>query len=168
MRANRVNDNLKEAAAKIENNQPSVIIKNQKAAVRALEAVKTGLILAGQKLDSDEPLNINADVSKAAKFEEVEVAKDEKKEDKPAETATIDAMSAQQLESVLPEGGDALSMALRLALEKQDDVLARTRYLAEKTPVTEMPRYMRLKIGMLCEREAVALKSSGPSRAGKR
>ncbi len=159
LRANRVNDNLKEAAAKIENNQPSVIIKNQKAAVRALEAVKTGLVLAGQKLDPDEALNPNMEVSEAAKFEEVEVAKEEKKEEKPAETAQADAMTAQQLESVLPEGGDALSMAIRLALEKQDDVLARARYLAEKNPQQEMPRFMRLKLGMLAERQAIAIKA---------
>ncbi|HLX63652.1 MAG TPA: hypothetical protein VKX17_20445 [Planctomycetota bacterium] len=159
LRANRVNDNLKEAAAKIENNQPSVIIKNQRAALRALEAVKTGLVFAGQKLDPDEPLNGNMEISEAAKFEEVEAAKEEKKDEKPSESAQAGAMSVQQLESVLPEGGDALSMALRLAIEKQDDVLARTRYLAEKNPAQEMPRFMHLKFGMLSERQAIAIKA---------
>lgn len=155
LRSNRVNDNLKEAASKIENNQPSVIIKNQKTALRTLEAVKNGLVLAGQKLDPDEPLNANLEVSDAGKFEEVEVAKEEKKDDSTA-AANVDALPEVPLESTLPEGGDKLSVALRAALEKEDDVLARARYLSEKNPAQEMPRFMRLKLGILSERQTIA------------
>jgi len=156
LRDNRVNDDLKQAARMIENNQPFEIVKNQKAALRALHTVRAGLVLAGQKTDPEEAFDLAAGVADedALDPEKVKVAKAEEASAPGPES--VPAVGEADLDRVLPEGTDPLSASIRLALEFQDNVVARTRYLRETRTAQEMPRFVRLKLGMLVERQGAA------------
>ena len=160
LRSNRVNDNLKLAARMIGNNQPFQIIKNQKSAMHALNIVKGGLFLAGQKVDEDEPVTLAMVPGELADFEEAKIAKAEPEKTEPQSTepaAEVQALSPEELLAELPLGDDPLSAAIQLAWEIEDSVLARTKYLSENSSPDEMPRYVRLKLGILKERQDGAL-----------
>ena len=163
LRANRVNDNLKLAAQKIENNQAFQIVKNQKAALHVLNLVKAGLIQAGRKVDPEQPITLAMAPSKV-----IEVRPKPKPEDgkEPEPTAVavaadVQALSPEELLANLPLGSDPVTMAINVAWEAQDAVLARTRYLAANSGPNEMPRYLALKQGILLEKQAVALRAAG-------
>ena len=161
LRDNRVNDHLKQAAQRIENNQPYQIVNNQKAALRALDVVTGGLLLAGAKVEPDPSIDLAADVRPDADFEEV----------KPAAVATTTAPAAGQdlasletmdpakLLEALPEGLDPLSAAVRLSVEMQDNVLARTRFLGENLRADDMPRFVRLTRLALLDRQDQAVEA---------
>lgn len=158
LRENRVNDNLKLAAARIENNQAFQIVKNQKAALHVLNIVKGGLIHAGQKVDPEEPITV---AMAPAKILEVRPKPKPERSEEPEATeaaeTTVPTISPEELLANLPLGSDPLTTAINVAWEAQDAVLARTRYLAENSSPKEMPRYIRLKQGILLEKQAGAL-----------
>lgn len=164
LRGKRVNDYLKRAAEMIENNQPSQILDDQAAAMRALEVVKNGLVLAGQKLDSDPPLLASATPADEATFDPdqikpTDVAANDKPAD-PSQPATSEDPGPVEIEvSVLPEGSDAVSVAIRLTIEQQDNVLARLRYLAANSTDKEMPRFVRLKQARILELQQKSLQA---------
>lgn len=160
LRNNRVNHHLKRAAEMIENNQPSQIIDNQRAAVRALNVVEAGLLLAGQTVDDDEPLTLAMIPSNESQFDP-DLIKPSDVAQKPPEdsepiTSESPVVSSNEL-PVLPEGSDALSATIRLAVELEDNTLGRTRYLEENRTPAEMPRFVQLKLLRLTERQSAAL-----------
>lgn len=159
LRNNRVNDHLKRSADLIENNQPTQIIDNQKAALRALQVVLAGLVLAGQKVDAEEPLTLAMSPSEETQFDPDQVKPElVKKDPEPMETRPVEPMETVPEVPTLPEGTDALSAAIRLALELQDNVLGRARYLDQNRGPDEMPRFVRLKLLRLGERQDAARK----------
>ncbi|MDA0837614.1 MAG: hypothetical protein O2857_07520 [Planctomycetota bacterium] len=165
LRSKRVNDNLKTAARLIGNNQPFQVINNQKAALHALNIVKGGLFLAGQEADKDETITLAMAPSEFEDFEEAKIAKANPNEQKPIEAtespAEVQALTPEQLLDELPIGSDAITAALQLAWETQDSVLSRTRYLSENSSDIEMPRYIRLKLGILLEIQETVFKALG-------
>jgi len=151
LRSHRVNEFLDRAAKAIANNQPYQIIKDQEAALHALNIVKGGLILAGQRLDEDPAITL-AMVPVTTLGQVVEVPKPGEGEDAAEPVQVADAggapperMTWEDMIKALPVGSDRLSMALDLAWSTQDSVLARTRYLNDNSSEKEMPRYIRLK-----------------------
>jgi hypothetical protein len=162
LRDNRVNDNLKVAADKIEKNQSFQIVKNQKAALHVLDIVKGGLIQAGQKVDAEEPITL---AMTPARILEVQPKAQPQGDQQPGPEevagATVAPISPEDLLANLPLGSDPLSTALNVAWESQDAVLARTRYLAENSTSKEMPRYVSLKQGILLEKQDGAVEAVG-------
>jgi len=161
LRTNRVNFHLKRAAELIENNQPAQIIDNQKAALRALQVAQAGLVLAGQKVDPEQPITLAQNPIDESQFDpdqiKVEVAKkDTGNVDEPKSMDPVEPISEIP---TLPEGADPLSAAVRLCIELQDNVLARMRYLQENRGEGEMPRFIKLKQSRLLERQDAALKA---------
>jgi hypothetical protein len=161
LRENRVNDNLKVAARKIENNQAFQIVNNQKAALHVLNIVKGGLIQAGQKVEKEEPIALAMVPSKVIEVQP-KPKPQEGKDPQPAEVveaAEVQAVSPEELLANLPLGSDPVTMAINVTWEAQDAVLARTRYLAENSGPDEMPRYIRLKQGILLGKQAGTLRA---------
>ncbi|MCE9529885.1 MAG: hypothetical protein K8T89_01895 [Planctomycetes bacterium] len=161
LRSNRVNFHLKRSAELIENNQQAQIIDNQKAALRALEVAQAGLMLAGQKVDPEQPLTLAMNPIDESLFDpdqiKPEVAKvDPKTMDEPK---TMEMTETIVEVPTLPEGADPLSAAIRLTIELQDNVLARVRYLDKNREATEMPRFIKLKQSRLAERQTSSLKA---------
>jgi len=162
LRENRVNDNLKLAAREIENNQPFQIVNNQKAALHVLNIVKGGLIQAGHKVDREEAITLAMVPSKVIEVQP-KPKPEEGKEPEPEEAgvaAEVPAISPEELLANLPLGTDPVTMAINVAWEAQDAVLARTRYLAANSAPEEMPRYVALKRGILMEKQDDALKTA--------
>jgi hypothetical protein len=160
LRDNRVNYHLKRASEMIENNQPAQIIDNQKAALRALEVVRAGLVVAGQRVDPDPPLELAMLPADENQFDPDQIKPPElasQQPDSPADSTPTDSGPAFTELPVLPEGADALSAAIRLAIELKDNVLARTRYLHANSSPTEMPRFVELKLLRLAQRQEAAL-----------
>jgi len=161
LRNNRVNFHLKRSAELIENNQPAQIIDNQKSALRALQVAQAGLLLAGQKIDPESPITLAQTPVEEGQFDpdlispEAVAKKEPDKNDEPKMTDPLETMSEIP---VLPEGADPLSAAIRLALELQDNVLARVKYLDQNRGAGEMPRFIKLKQARLLERQTAALK----------
>ncbi|MEX1097485.1 MAG: hypothetical protein WED34_15675 [Planctomycetales bacterium] len=164
LRDRRVNDHLKQAAKLIANNQPSDILKNQEQAVRELKIVQEGLLQAGQKVDQDEELSLAMVPTSAADFDPDLIKPEELAATKPpigTEAGSDEPLTAGEhtLElPTLPEGTDAVSAAVRLSVELQDNVLARAKYLSENNTDGEMPRFIKLKLHQLQERQETALK----------
>jgi len=160
LRENRVNDNLKLAADKIENNQSFQIVKNQKSALHVLDIVKGGLIQAGQKVDPEESITLAMTPVRILEVQpKAQPAEGEEPEPTEVAGATAAPISPEELLANLPLGSDPLSTALNVAWESQDAVLARTRYLDENSSSQEMPRYVRLKQGILLEKQGGALQA---------
>ncbi|MCX7590896.1 MAG: hypothetical protein N2255_04640, partial [Kiritimatiellae bacterium] len=160
--AYRVNDNLKQAAKMIANNQPYQIVGNQKTALQALDIVKGGLIVAGQKVDKDPEITLamtpNRDLGVIET--EIKVAQKEPTEEpreESGEPVREQALTPSELLKALPVGSDALSTAIHMAWDLQDSVRARTKYLNENSGPQEMPRYVRLKQAILLDRQNAAL-----------
>lgn len=149
LRDNRVNDHLKRAAELIENNQPSQILDNQRAAMRSLEVVRQGLLVAGQKVDPDEPFTLAMMPTEESQFDPDAIKPEQVAENQPQPSEMEDPLETPDVVldvPALPEGTDAVSAAIRLAVELQDGVLARTRYLHANRGEAEMPRFVRLKL----------------------
>lgn len=159
LRNNRVNYHLKRAAELIENNQPAQIIDNQKAAIRALQVVQGGMLAAGQKVEKDEPLTLAMSPSEEGQFDPdlIKPAEVVKKPDDPPEVKPSEPVETTPELPTLPEGTDALSAAIRLAIELQDSTLGRVRYLDKNRGESEMPRFLKLKFLRLGERQEAAL-----------
>lgn len=160
LRNNRVNYHLKRSAELIENNQPAQIIDNQKSALRALQVAQAGLMLAGQKVDPEQPITLAQNPSEEGQFDpdlikpETIAKKDPEKVDDPKMTEPMEMVTEIP---TLPEGADALSTSIRLVIELQDNVLARLRYLEQNRSADEMPRFIKLKQARLLERQSSAL-----------
>ncbi|MFT5525249.1 MAG: hypothetical protein ACI9HK_003216, partial [Pirellulaceae bacterium] len=171
LRNQRVNDYLKRAAELIDNNQPAQILKDQTAAIRALRLVEDGLIIAGQKVDPDEPLDLAMTPSDESQFDPDLIKPAELAAANPNETPTdVTPLEPGGAElSALPEGTDPLSSAVRRMIELQDNVLARTRYLSKNNTQAETPRFIKLKLLRLHQRQdlAVAESQKGIDEAGK-
>ena len=164
LRNTRVNDNLKKAAKMIKNNQPYQIITNQKSALYALDIVKGGFIVAGQKVTKDKKIVLamvpNEDLGKLETG--IDIAKAEKDQPKEEGSEELDSTgtgipSPEELLAALPTGTDVLSKAINVAWEIEDNVLARTKYLSENSSADEMPRYIRLKKDIIGEYQNAAL-----------
>ena len=161
LRDRRVNDDLKRAAKMIEQNMPYQIVKNQKRALFALDLVRGGLIMAGQKVDPDPELTL------AMKVIPKDIMDPEKKERPPTppgpgpepepEPEPVTPVKAQDLIRYLRELKEPLSSAIRLTVELQDNVLARTKFLDDNLVPEDMPRFRRLTQGILGERQGLAL-----------
>ncbi len=158
LRQTRVNDNLKLAAGKIENNQAFQIIQNQKAALQILKIVKGGLIQAGQKIDSETEITAAMTPSEIIEVQPKpktdEVAATSPAATEPAETT---AVSPEDLLGNLNLGGDPVTAAINAVWEAHDAVLARSRYLSQNRANSEMPRFVKLKLGILLGKQEVAL-----------
>ncbi|MHC4915701.1 MAG: hypothetical protein ACYTGB_09430 [Planctomycetota bacterium] len=160
LRVNRVNDNLKVAAKKIENNQAFQIVKNQTAALQILNVVKGGLIHAGQKVDPEPKITLAMVPSKIIDVRPKPRTEDGTEEE-PTDVAGVDdveALTPEELLANLPVGSDPVTMAINVAWESQDAVHARTKYLAANSGPQEMPRYVRMKQGILIEKQDGALR----------
>ena len=162
LRNQRVNDYLKRAAELIDNNQPSQILKDQSAAIRALRLVEDGLIIAGQKVDPDETLTLAMTPSDESQFDPDLIQPEQVAKVDPNKTPTeVTPLEPGGAELVaLPEGTDPLSAAVRRMIELQDNVLARTRYLSKNNTAAEMPRFLKLKLLRLHQRQDLALAES--------
>lgn len=162
LRNQRVNDYLKRAAELIDNNQPSQILKDQTAAIRALHLVEDGLIIAGQKVDPDETLTLAMTPSDESQFDPDLIKPEQVAEANPNETPTeVTPLEPGGVElAALPEGTDPLSAAVRRMIELQDNVLARTRYLSKNNTQAEMPRFIKLKLLRLHQRQDLAVAES--------
>ncbi len=162
LRNQRVNDYLKRAAELIDNNQPSQILKDQTAAIRALQLVEDGLVIAGQKVDPDEPLTLAMTPSDESQFDPDLIKPEQVAEatpnEMPGEVTPLDPGRVEL--AALPEGTDPLSAAVRRMIELQDNVLARTRYLSKNSTPAEMPRFVKLKLLRLAQWQDLALAQS--------
>lgn len=163
LRDGLVNDRLKKAARLIANNQPADILNDQQQVVRSLQIVQEGLLQAGQKVDEDEPLTLAMTPLSAAEFDPDLIKPEElaaTQQPMPAEAGTDEPAPAQEFTlelPALPEGTDAISAAVRLSIELQDNVLARAKYLADNSTDAEMPRFIKLKFAQLGERQELAI-----------
>ena len=168
LRSNRVNDNLNRAAKLIRNNQPDQIIKNQKAALHALDIVKGGLIGAGQKVARDKKITLamvpNEKLGELETKGAVADVKDPKESTADGEDSgdalgqgTHVPTAEDLLENLRGTGTDILSKAINTAWEIQDSTHARTKYLAKNSSKKEMPRYIRLKNGIISEYQKSSL-----------
>ncbi len=162
LRENRVNDNLKLAARGIESNQAFQIVNNQKAALHVLSIVKGGLIQAGHKVEPEPEITLAMAPSKIIEMQPKPKVEPEATSEttEVAEGTETSPISPEELLANLPLGSDPVTMAVNVCWEAQDAVLARTRYLAENSTPAEMPRYVRLKQGILLEAQAGALKAA--------
>jgi len=162
LRNQRVNDYLKRAAELIDNNQPSQILKDQTAAIRALRLVEDGLIIAGQKVDPDKPLSLAITPSDESQFDPDLIKPEQVAEATPSKTPIeVTPLEPGGVElAALPEGTDPLSAAVRRMVELQDNVLARTRYLSQNSTQAEMPRFVKLKLLRLHQRQDLAIVES--------
>ncbi|MBM4033171.1 MAG: DUF4175 domain-containing protein [Planctomycetes bacterium] len=162
LRENRVNDNLKLAARGIESNQAFQIVNNQKAALHVLSIVKGGLIQAGAKVEPEPPITLAMTPSKVIEVQPKPKVEPEATPEttEVAEGTEATPISPEELLANLPLGSDPVTMAVNVCWEAQDAVLARTRYLAENSAPAEMPRYVRLKQGILLETQGGALKAA--------
>jgi hypothetical protein len=165
LRDRRVNDNLKRAAAFIANNQPYQIIDSQKAAAAALDVVKGGLVVAGQQVDKDVPITLAMVPTETLGevIEKGDVALQEQPEAGTEEAGSpggTGILTPEQMLAALPMGSDRLSAALRVAMDLEGSTVARTRYLSANNGPSEMPRYVRLKQGILASYQSRARKSS--------
>jgi len=160
LRDNRVNENLRLAAGRIEVNQAFQIVNNQKAALYVLSIVRGGLIQAGQKVDAEPPITLAMTPSEIIDVnpKPVEQASTQPTTAPAVDIASGGAVSPEELLSNLPLGGDPLTAAINAAWEAQDAVLARTRYLSDNSSALEMPRYVKMKRGILLEKQAAALR----------
>jgi hypothetical protein len=158
LRAKGVKNNLKIAARKIENNQAFQIIKNQKAALQVLSLVKGGLIQAGQKVEAQSPIVLAMTPSRVLDVKPAAIAeKPDDGSEQTAETGEVEALTPEELLANLPVGSDPVTVAINVAWEAQDAVRARTEYLNSNSK-GQMPRYVRLKQGLLTEKQDLALR----------
>ncbi|MFO7898192.1 MAG: hypothetical protein R6V58_03925 [Planctomycetota bacterium] len=189
LRDNRVQDRLKDAARKIENNQSDQIVDHQKGAILWMRAVQGALIGAGRKVDDPGPgsleLTMVVDETRSLdpqRFREIwERRKEAEPENGDGEEPSDSGSGYTEFQPIdhdqffknLGEGEEALSQALRFSLERHDDVLARTRFLGgdrnpdtDEAPVTraDLPRFRHLSQGALLERQDVALTSLDVAR----
>lgn len=159
LRNNRVNDYLKQAYTLIQDNQPSQVIKDQKAAITVLRVVESGLVVAGQKVDPEEPLTAAMDVAEEKQFDPELVVKPETPPDAEETAEVVEIKPSEMTDNPfaeLPDPGTAIATAMRAAYELQDNVLGRLRYLAKNAGSEEMPRFIALKLMMLAERQQAA------------
>ncbi len=160
LRETRINDSLKLAAGKIEINQSFQVIPNQKAALKVLSIVRGGLIGAGEKVDLEEQITAAMtpsdiiDVQPKPKAQDVATTAPATTE--PADVATV---SPEELLGNLSVGADPVTAAINAAWEANDAALARTRYLSQNSADAEMPRYVKLKRGILLDKLAGGLKA---------
>jgi len=161
LRENRVNYNLKLAAEKIENNQAFQIVGNQKAALHVLNLVKGGLIHAGQDLDEEQPITLAMAPSKIIEVRPKPPRPDEQPTEptEPIDATEIAGVSPEELLANLPLGSDPLTTAISVAWEAQDQALARTRFLHEHGRPSKNPRYVKMKQGILLEKQQRALEA---------
>jgi hypothetical protein len=164
LRDNRVNDHLKEAAQKIENNQPYQIVKNQEQALWSLNLVSGGLVIAGKKVDPLPELSLDMKVRGRQDFQEVDPKewekkrKEEQERQETPEPKVEELIPEDELERNYRVGADPLSASIHTAYELQDNVLARTGFLGENLSPEDMPRFKKLTQGVLLERQGKALK----------
>ncbi|MCG3181514.1 MAG: hypothetical protein BIFFINMI_03910 [Phycisphaerae bacterium] len=164
LRKERVNDNLKNASLLIANNQPSQIIDNQKEVIATLNKVVTGLLMAGQSVESDSPLDLKVALAKRENVNP-EIDIDPTKPKPPSTTGQQTTTAPDNTGNggeepvappvgpeVLPEPVTTLAGAIRRTAEIEDSVRGRSVYLAANSdPKIEMPRFIRLKLLRLAE-----------------
>jgi len=154
LRRKQVNNGLKRITRLIENNQSSMVTKEQEGIVKLMSMVKDGLIAAGQKLDPDGPLNLNMNVS-VVDLEKVEEDPEVKKNKKKVEVISNDDTSTdgdnigesfEDKMAGIKDGDDPLSLSIQFAIDTEDKVLARIRYMNKlKSQKGIMPRFLKLK-----------------------
>ncbi|HUV11060.1 MAG TPA: hypothetical protein VMX12_08775, partial [Acidimicrobiia bacterium] len=145
----QVGRNLKQIARKIAANQLSDVSGEQLEVVTAMKVVEGGLVKAGRDVETEEPVRV-ADLLKR-EDEDVETARVEAPEETGEEASLrVDEAAVRKLlEEVVPMAEDDLSQGLVRLAEEQDSVRSRTAYLAGTLRNDDMPRYRRLKMGML-------------------
>jgi hypothetical protein len=153
----QVNRSLKIVAQKIGDNQLSDVTKDQLDVVTAMKVVEAGLVKAGKDIQADEAVRV-ADLLKREE-EDVEVARVQVTTEETGDEGTrfSEAEVKKLLDEVVPMGEDALSQALVTLAEEQDNIRSRTAYLDQTLKPEDMPRYKRLKMGMLKYRQNEAL-----------
>jgi len=166
LRSQRVNDSLKRIDQLISDNQCSMVTGDQKKVAEVMSVVKGGLVKAGMDVEPDQPLKGNIELAKAEDFEE---PKEEKKEDKkPTTVATPEVKEEEEpkneddmlgkLKELVP-GEDAVSTAIMYAIDIQDKIRARLKYLSTIKDPKTMPRFRKMKIKRMEELQAGAVES---------
>ena len=153
---------LKQIARKIAANRLSDVTTDQLEVVTAMKVVEGGLVKAGADVETDDIVNA-ADLLKR-EAEDVEVArvKPEARVTGEEGTLQIDEAAVRKLiEAVVPMAEDDLSQALVKLAEDQDTIRSHTRYLAKTLTANDMPRYRRLKMGMLRYRQGMLVEFAG-------
>jgi hypothetical protein len=160
LRERQVNENMKDAWLKIENNQPFMITKTQKDVKVVLAEVRTGLEIAGNFNESDPPILLaqvlgeeDPEVAVAAAGEVPVTTTGEATT--PIDVAALLGGLKKEWNALPP--GEALDLAIQAAIGLQEGVHARTKYLSGNNSAGEMPRFIRLKLAMLEERQAGAV-----------
>jgi hypothetical protein len=149
LRDQRLNNTMKLLAARIADNQLSDTAKDQAAVSAGFKVVEGTLVAAGKNTDEDQGASV-ADLLKRQQGD-VEVARVEPANTPNTEEAVQvnEAAVKKLLGEVVPVGDDALSQALLALAEGQDAVRSRTAYLAGTLTDQDMPRFGRLKLGLL-------------------
>ncbi len=149
LRDTRVNNTMKLLAARIADNQLSDTVKDQSAVSAGLKVVEGMLVAGGKNTDEDQGVSV-ADLLKREQAD-VEVARVEPgKTPSSEETVQVNEAAVKKLlGEVVPVGDDALSQALLALAEDQDAIRSRTAYLAGTLADQDMPRFKRLKLGLL-------------------
>ncbi len=184
LRDNRVHDMLEEAARKIENNQGADVIPHLENALHWIRAVRGALVRAGRDVDDEGPsaidIAMDVDVERSLdpqRFRDVMAEREAEEEDEEEEEITasdirepivVDRLDPREFFESLGEGEEALSEAIRFGIERQEDVLARTRFFggtgqggSDAEPITDedLPRFRRLSQGALLERQDLTIES---------
>ena len=182
LRDNRVHDMLEEAARSIENNQGTQVIGHLESSLHWIRAVRGALVRAGRDVDDEGPTSIDiamdVDVERSLdpqRFRDVMAERRAEEEDEDEDEPEIitdrtplvvDRIDPREFFESLGEGEEALTEAIRFAIERQEDVLARTRFLggtdrrdSDAVPLTDedLPRFRRLSQGALLERQDMTL-----------
>jgi len=170
LRDEQVNEKLKDAWLKIENNQPSMITNKQQEAVAALEVVQRGLAVAGADVKPDGPTDLaRVDVTTLVDPELPTAAGttgnggSEDGSDSEGSTVTDLTGLGQVLKPPPPPAEDALALSIATLIDLQNAVNSRTEYLSKNNGKTEMPRFVSLKLGMLRERQGDAFTEADKS-----
>lgn len=159
LRDRRIQDGLKRAAAQIALNQAIAIVPEQEAAIAALAFVRAGLELAGKKAAPDREIALSDTPVTEADWTDVKPREKEPQTpgtgDPSVEVASESALDAiKKRMDRLREGEDAVSVAVQGAVTVLGQVISQTHYLEKNRGPQEMPRYVYLSSGILCELHA--------------
>lgn len=156
LRDRRILDGLKRAAAQIALNQAIAVVPEQEAAIAGLEFVRAGLELAGKKVAPDREIALADTPATEAIWTDVEPPNQQQQQpgagEEPAEVANASALDdIKKRITQLPEGADAVSVAVQGAVDVLGKVISQTHYLEKNRGPKEMPRYVYLSSGILRE-----------------
>lgn len=164
LRDRQVQENLKDAYLQIADNKPFMITKKQQETVTAMQQVQKGLEVAGETVEPDPPINIDDPLPEPDPEVDKRPTGDEEAEPDPDVIRDIAALVGDRMKAVILSAGDQLSLSVQALVDLQEAVLKRTTYLEHNRSEAEMPRFVRLKLGILNERQSAALAHAAATR----